>query len=215
MKKQIIEWKLSSKSPQFGFFIPNNRDDWGGDFYVNKKHFNGAVDGQRVEAEVLEKTKGKKPEVRILRVIGKKDTRKSKWKSPLTRDKEVLKTIEWIYSSGDGNFWFIDIPWEEKGYFVYGSNKNGAMDGDTVAANVVEFKGKKEALVTKVLSTEAKILTGTYSDNEKFGFVTTDQGDIFIAGWRKNGAEDGDSVEVKIIKTRGKNPEWVIQKILR
>jgi hypothetical protein len=39
-------------------------------------------------------------------------------------------------------------------------------------------------------------------------------GDIFIAGSRKNGAEDGDEVEVKIIKRNGKNPEGVIERIL-
>ncbi len=80
------------------------------------------------------------------------------------------------------------------------------------------FKGKEEAIVQKILesTSEAKLIQGTFRDNERFGFVVPDDnsGDIFIAGSRKNGAEQWDEVLVKIIKTRGKNPEGVIEKVL-
>jgi exoribonuclease R len=39
-------------------------------------------------------------------------------------------------------------------------------------------------------------------------------GDIFIAGSRKGYAQDGDRVEVQIIKRGGKNPEGKITQVL-
>jgi len=85
-----------------------------------------------------------------------------------------------------------------------------------VRAEVYEFKGKDEAIVIEVLWNDMELLEGTYSDNERFGFVkpSDNSGDIFIAGSRKWYAQDGDKVEVQIIKRGGKNPEGKITRVL-
>jgi exoribonuclease R len=207
MKKEVIIWKFQSKAEHFGFVIPEERAYWGGDFFVNKDNFNGAKDGDKVEARELLNSKWKKPEAKILSVIG--------WKKKVEK-KPVLKVVEWIYSWWDGNFWFVDVEWQEQGYFVYGKKKNGAEDGDRVKAEVVDFKWKEEAIVIEVLGQETETLEWVFKDNDRFGFVIPDDKswDIFIAGSRKWEAQDRDRVEVKIIKRWGKNPEWLITKVL-
>jgi len=128
----------------------------------------------------------------------------------------VLKIVEGIYSGWDGNFWFIDVEGQTQGYFVYGKKKNWAQDWDKVQAEVVEFKGKDEAIVIKILWQEEELLEWVFKDNDRFGFVLPDDrsSDIFIAGSRKWEAQDRDRVEVKIIKRGGKNPEGIITKVL-
>ena len=207
MKKEIIIWKFQSNAEHFGFVIPDERESWGGDFFVHKDHFNGAKDGQRVEAVILEKSKGKKPEAKILSVL---------WAKRAAEKKPVLKIVEGIYSGWDGNFWFIDVEGQTQGYFVYGKKKNWAQDWDKVQAEVVEFKGKDEAIVIKILWQEEELLEWVFKDNDRFGFVLPDDrsSDIFIAGSRKWEAQDRDRVEVKIIKRGGKNPEGIITKVL-
>ncbi len=42
---------------------------------------------------------------------------------------------------------------------MFGDNKNGAQDGDKVTAEVVERKGKKEAIVVAILESDNEIVT--------------------------------------------------------
>lgn len=209
-----ILWKFQCKKGDFWFVIPDDRSDWGGDFFVHQKNFNGATDGKRVAAEIMDRDSGKKPEAKILEVFSWKNKEEDFWKVKKTR--EVIKIVEWIYSWGDGNFGFVDVEGESQGYFVYGLKKNGARDGDKVKAEVVDFNGKNEAIVIEILWSESEVLVWAYSDNDKFGFVKPDDksGDIFIAGSRKWYAVDWDRVEVKIIKRGGKNPEGLIVAVL-
>lgn len=207
----------------FGFFIPADRDYYGGDFYVRKENFWLAQDGDKVEARELKTSKWKKPEAKIIKAF---------WREPQKKP----KFIEWIYSGGDWNFWFIDVEWEDKWYFVYGKKKNGAKDWDKVKAQIVDYNGKKEAVVVKIFEVKDELIIWKYVDKDSFWFVipeklaalsTLFQGgehkekekkwttwDIFIAGSRKNWAMNWDKVEVKIIKRHGKNPEGLIIRIL-
>ena len=213
-KPARVLWKFQCKKGDFGFVIPDDRADWGGDFFVHQKNFNWATDGKRVAAEVMDRDSGKKPEAKILEVFSGKNKEEDFGK--VKKERIVEKTIEWIYSGWDGNFWFVDVEGESQGYFVYGLKKNGARDGDTVRAEVSDFNGKPEAVVVEILWNEWEVLVGKYSDNDKFGFVQPDDksGDIFIAGSRKWYAKDGDRVGVKIIKRWGKNPEGLIINVL-
>lgn len=200
---ELMVWKFQS-GEKFGFFIPEDREYYGWDFYVAKDNFWLAETGDKVEARELKKTAGKKPEAKIIKVF---------WKTPVKKP----KFIEWIYSAWNWNFGFIDIQWEEKWYFVYGNKKGDAKDWDKVKAEIVDFKWKKEAIVVKIFSTEDEIVTWRFKDNDNFWFVIPDESknnDIFIAWSRKNNAKDWDLVEAKIIKKRWKNPEWLIIKIL-
>ncbi len=211
MKKETIIWTLQAKSWSFGFVIPDDRDYFWWDFFVNKKNFNWAKDWDKVEARELEKSNWKKPEAKILKILSwtwKKETK--------NKDKEVIKTVEWIYSWWDWNFWFVDVEWQPKWYFVYGHKKNWAKDWDKVKADIIVFKWKEEAIVTKILEKEEEILIWRYRDNDRFWFVIPEDKswDIFIAWSRKADARNWDIVEVKIIKRWGKNPEGVITKVL-
>lgn len=203
MRKEDIIWKFQLKSGHFGFIIPEDRAYWGWDFYVDKKYFNGAEDEQKVRAREIPGGRWKKPEAKILEVLTRK---------PINKKAEVLKQVEGIYSGGDGNFWFIDVPGQEKWFFVYGKKKNGACDGDKVKADIIMFKWKQEAIVTDILSSDDEIQEWIFKDNDRFGFVLWENGspDIFIAWSRKWGAQDGDRVSVKIIKQWAKNPEGLI-----
>lgn len=206
MKTQLIEGKFQA-GEKFGFVIPDERDFFGGDFYVKLENFNGAVNGNRVVAQEVINNKGKKPEAKIVKIVSKRG------KTGGTDNGKEF--VEGIYSGGDGNFGFIDVAGQQKGYFVYGLKKNGAQDGDKVVAEIVDFKGKKEAIVTEILEQEKEIVKWEFQDRDRFGFVISEDGeDIFIAGSRKNKARDGDRVVCEIIKRGWKNPEGVIRDII-
>ncbi len=207
-KPERILWKFQCKKWDFGFIIPDDRANWGWDFFVHKKNFYGAIDGQRVAADVLERDSGSKPEAKITELFS--------LRQESTRKYEVLKTIEWVFSWWNGDFGFVDVAWEEEGYFCYWLKKNGAKDGDRVKANIKKYNGKDEAVIIDILDSDSEVVKGKYSDNDKFGFVKPEAkgDDIFIAGSRKAEAKDGDRVEVKIIKKWWRRPEWVIVKVL-
>ena len=65
-KKEVVIWTFQWKAEHFGFVIPDERTYWWGDFFVHNSNFNWAHDWDRVEAEILENTKWKKPEVKII-----------------------------------------------------------------------------------------------------------------------------------------------------
>lgn len=203
-ENELIYWKFQAWE-NFGFFIPEDREAFGGDFYVAKENFWLAQDWDKVEARSLKKFKWKKPEAKIITAYGR------------TAQKNQSKFIEWIYSGWDGNFGFIDVPGEKKWFFVYWDKKKWANDGDSVKAEVVDFNWRKEAIVVKILKSEEELVVWKYQDRDKFGFVIPDRSnknDVFIAGGRKNWAKDGEMVEARIIKRGGKNAEGVIVRIL-
>ena len=116
MKKQTrILWKFQCKNPDYGFIIPDDKDIWGSDFFVYSKNFAWALDGQRVAAELCERVSGRRPEAKIIEVFsGQKNDDKKQ---------ETIKIIEGVFSWGRGDFWFVDVAWEEQGYFCYGLKK--------------------------------------------------------------------------------------------
>ena len=207
MKKEIIIWKFQSKNWYFGFVIPDDRGFRWWDFFVDEKNFNKAEDWDKVESILLEKSKWKKPEVKILKVLI--------WKNKTVLN-PVIKIIEGIYTGWKWSYWFIDIEGQKKWYFVYGKKKKWAQDGDKVKAEIIKFKWREEAIVLEILKQEEELLEWIYKDNDKFWFVISDNKswDIFIAWSRKVDAKNGDRVEVKIIKRVWKNPEGLIKKVL-
>jgi exoribonuclease R len=203
-ENELMYWRFQGWE-NFGFFIPEDRDFYGWDFYISKKNFWLAKDWDNVEARELKTSKWKKPEAKIVKVYG--------------RDKQENQGefIEWIYSSWDWNFGFIDVEGREKWFFVYGKKRNGAKDWDRVKAELIDFKWEKEAIVVKVFKSEENdYVVWEFRDSDRFWFVIPDEwlnNDIFIAGHRKNWARNGDIVKVKIIKRWWKNPEGIILKI--
>ncbi len=224
-ENELMVWKFQW-GENFGFFIPTDRDYYGWDFYVSKENFWLAQDWDKVDARELKISKWKKPEVKIIKAYWREVQKKPKF-------------IEWIYSWWDWNFGFIDVEWNDKWFFVYGKKKNWAKDWDKVKAEIVDFNGRKEAVVVKIFKWKEELIIWKYNDKENFWFVIPEKKwlikeelieqnntliqkenkwtiwDIFIAWSRKNWAKNWDIVEVQIIKRWGKNAEWVITKIIK
>lgn len=207
-KNKEIIGKFQCKKGNFGFVIPENRADWGGDFFVHQNNFAGAVDGNIVRAELLDRVSGKKPEVKILEVLTGKNQK---------TERKVEKIVEGIFSGGSGDFGFVDVPGEEDGYFCYGLKKNGAKDGDRVRAEIKMYNGKQEAIVIEILSSSQQEFEGVYSDNKTFGFVKVpgQKDDIFIPWGKSLEAKTWAKVKVKIIKTWGRRPEGMVTEVLK
>jgi len=202
-KQEIILGKLQAWE-NFGFVIPDDRDYYWGDFFVKKKNFNGAKDGDLVKAVEI-KASWKKPEVKIISI---------KWQEKTLND----ITIKWTFSfSSDWDWWYIDLTRIidgkkiDKWYFVHSKNFKGAKSGDFVKAKLQKHKWKLEAVVVKVLDDDRKIFEWNYKDNDDFWFVIVEKGnDIFIPEKWKNGAKSGDLVKAKIIDETGRRPVWII-----
>jgi len=128
--------------------------------------------------------------------------------------------IEWIFSQWKGDFWFIDVEWVEKWFFVYSHNKNSALDGDKVSASVKVFKWREEAVIIKIIERKVDLIVWEYipGKNNNFGFVIPNnpnvKNDIFVPGKFSMDAKAWDIVWVLVIKWEWKNPEWVIKQII-
>lgn len=154
------------------------------------------------------------------------NSKKKNWyKRELYREVDTSKyeKIVWKYAKAKNyDFGFIDVEGLEKWYFVYPKNTLNALDWDEVEAYVKDFKGRKEAVVTKVISRADRIFVGKISLNKSFWFVTLDtnliKNDVYI--WEKNLVKykkiikNWDKVAVKISKWSDKNPEGRIIDIL-
>jgi len=138
------------------------------------------------------------------------------------------RTITWIYSPAkSGDFGFVDVEWEQKGYYVHWFNKKDALPGDKVIADLKTFRGKDEAVITRVLERSDKIFIWHFQPGKKntsgnwFAFwfvVIRDQNfktDIFVPGKYIGKAKDRDLVWVKIKSWEDKkSPKWEIVEVL-
>jgi len=202
-KQELILWKLQAWE-NFGFFIPDDRDLFWWDFFVNKKNFGGAKDWDLVKAVEIKAT-GKKPEVKIVSI---------KWSEKTLND----ITIKWTFSfSSDWDWWYIDlvrvIDWKkvDKWYFVHSKNFKWAKSGDQVKAKLQKHKWKLEAVVVKILDDDREIYEWKYKDNWEFGFVLVEKNsDIFIPEKWKNWAKTWEEVKAKIIDKSGRRPVGII-----
>ncbi|MDD3646742.1 MAG: RNB domain-containing ribonuclease [Candidatus Gracilibacteria bacterium] len=147
--------------------------------------------------------------------------------------KSSKDTITGIYNPAKtGDFGFVDVEGEKKGYYVYEANKKDALPGDKVLAEIKMFKGKPEAKIIKVLERTEEILIGEFASGKQtskrtkkdeqrdftYGFVIVNdvafKKDIFIPGKYIGEAKVGDIVGVKIIGWSAKSPEGKIVEVL-
>lgn len=154
-----------------------------------------------------------------------KKTSTARYKNYLKNDEDDSKweKIVGVYSSAKNNdFWFVDVEGQEKGYFVYPKNLNGALDGDEVEAVVKIFNRRKEAVIIKVLKRADRILVWKIELVKDFAFVVLDnpafKTDVHISNKKllkyKWLLKTGDKVAIKITAWEGKNPEWSIFEVL-
>ena len=219
--KKIITWKFDKKE-NFWFLIPNNKKEFKTDFFVALRNSNKAWNWDIVEAVEVDNKKGKSKEAKILKII-------EKWNNPSLNSfswkrKEATEnwenTIEWVFSQWNWDFWFVDVEWVEKWYFVFWNNKKGALDWDKVLAITKIFNWKEEATVIKVVERKLDLIVWEYipwKDN-RFWFVKPNnpsvKTDIFVPGKRSMDAQSWDIVWVYVVDWTGKNPEWTIKEII-
>ena len=202
-----IQWSFK-KYAHFWFFIPDKRDQYGGDFFINSHNDMWALDWQRVKARPLAKSKWKKPEAKIVSLLNK-----DKAANP-THEKKYIK---WIYTQTNDDFGFIKVVWNEKEIFVHSWKKYWAKNGDSVRAELTSYNGRPEAIIKEILETgsdSSATVIWELKDNWDFGFVFTKPGqdDIFVSASNYNGTVGWDTVEVRVTKVWGRRPEGVIVK---
>jgi len=139
-------------------------------------------------------------------------------KKQLKQKRNPENELTWVYKQGNGPFWFVDTVNEESGekkwYYVHESKKLDAFEWDEVAFETKSFRGKDEAIITKVIKRSENLVIWKLKIMNNFAFVVTSDPlitqDIFIPwkfiGWYTDGAR----VWVQIIKWDKKNPEWRI-----
>ncbi len=107
--------------------------------------------------------------------------------------------------------------------FITAENMNGAMNGDTVIANILkksEAGKREEGEIIRVLERGNKFLVGTFEDNNNFGFLIPDDQkisyDVFIPKSSTKGAVDKQKVVVEITKwpEARRNPEGKVIEVL-
>jgi len=129
--------------------------------------------------------------------------------------------VEWkFYQAVNGVYWFLEVEGLEEHIFVFGENKNWALDQDIVEAKIKKFKWKFEAVITKIIKRAERILMWEFEEVKwkKFWFVKVFnpviKNDIFVPEKDVNWAKHWQIVAVKILRWEGKNPEWKIVEVL-
>lgn len=129
--------------------------------------------------------------------------------------------IKWIYNhSRNWDFWFVDVEWIDKGYYVFPFNRGDAMTWDEVLADVKIFKWKPEAVIKKIVKRADNILIWKIQilKNKNFWFIVLKgnlfKKDIFVSSRNFFWAKNDDIVWIKITKWDWRRPEWKIVKVL-
>ncbi len=107
--------------------------------------------------------------------------------------------------------------------FITAENMNGAMNGDTVVANILkksEAGKREEGEIIRVLERGNKFLVGTFEENNNFGFLIPDDQkisyDVFIPKAHTKGALNNQKVVIEITKwpEARRNPEGKVIEVL-
>jgi ribonuclease R len=136
------------------------------------------------------------------------------------------KTVTWIYSQHhSGDFWFVDVEWVEKGYFVHFRNRHTALDWDTIEAAISLFRGKEEAKIINVVERSKATFSWIFFANKNknkhwksFGFVRLNTSnitkDVFIPAKHTKEAKDQDMVTIQVTEWTEKNPAWKVVEVI-
>lgn len=154
-----------------------------------------------------------------------KDLKKNNFSKKIKSQEDDKNTqkISWVFSMAKNfDFWFIDVDWVKKWYFVHQKNQNWALDWDKVEWIVQDYNWRKEAIITKIILRADRALVWSIEITRDFAFVRLDnvlfKQDVFIPSqelykWKKR-LKNLDKVAIKIISWNKKNPEWKIVEVL-
>lgn len=138
----------------------------------------------------------------------------------ITEDKQT-ELIKWIYNhSKSWDYWFVDVEWIKKWYYVFPFNRGDAISWDEVLAEVKIFKWKPEAVIKKVTKRADNILLWKIQiiKWKNFWFVVLKEKalkkDVFVAWKNLLWAKNDDTVWIKVTSWDWKKPEWKVVKVL-
>ncbi len=121
--------------------------------------------------------------------------------------------LEGVFESNARGFGFVTVDGMERDLFIPPNKTGGAFYHDTVqvrllpereknAAPIGKGERRQEAEVTRIIQRGTTTLVGTYTRENKAGYVTPDNGkihaDIFVSRQDSMGAVNGHKVVVKI-----------------
>ena len=121
--------------------------------------------------------------------------------------------LEGVFESNARGFGFVSVDGMDRDLFIPPDRTGGAFYHDTVqvrllperernSAPIGKGERRQEAEVTRILERGTKSLVGTYTRENKAGYVTPDNGkihaDIFVSRQDSMGAVNGHKVVVKI-----------------
>ncbi|MBS9784501.1 MAG: VacB/RNase II family 3'-5' exoribonuclease [Oceanivirga sp.] len=106
---------------------------------------------------------------------------------------------------------------ETEKYFVAEKNMNTAAEKDIVEFRVTKYKGRDEAIITKIIKRHTDEFVGTITNSKNFSFVMVDNlsKDVYIKRGSTLKAKEGDIVKIKITNwgTSEKKPEAKVIRI--
>ncbi len=106
---------------------------------------------------------------------------------------------------------------ETEKYFVAEKNMNTAAEKDVVEFRITKYKGRDEAIITKIIKRHTDEFIGTITNSKNFSFVVSDNlsKDIYIKKGDTLKAKEGDIVKIKITNwgTKDKKPEAKVIRI--
>ena len=121
--------------------------------------------------------------------------------------------LEGVFESNARGFGFVTVDGMERDLFIPPNKTGGAFYHDTVQVRLLPEREKnsapigkgerrQEAEVTRIIQRGTTTLVGTYTRENKAGYVTPDNGkihaDIFVSRQDSMGAVNGHKVVVKI-----------------
>lgn len=123
------------------------------------------------------------------------------------RRRRKRKTITGIIQKTRQGFAFLIPEDKSEDVFISARNTGDSMNGDKVVASFAASRrkqGSREGEVLKILERRHVEIVGTFTRNNRYGFVTPDDRklneDVFVSKRDFSRAKDGDKVVVKISK---------------